>query len=834
MTDASRTIRPDDTTPEIEATLQKKLAALPLEKKVALLTGGDFWGTLPLAEIGLQRMVLSDGPAGVRGASWDERDPSLNLPSGTALAATWDVELAHQYGETLAGEAQRKGVDVVLGPTINLHRSPRGGRHFEAFSEDPLLSGEIAIAYTQGLQGQGIAAVPKHYVGNDSEDERFHVDVLIDEKTLRELYLAPFEAVVTRGNAWGVMSAYNRVNGVTMSESPLLEDPLATEWGFDGLVISDWTAVRTTVESARSRQDLAMPGPTGPWGEKLVAAVRAGQVAESDVDEKVLRILRLAWRVGALDGASAPVRASIQTHDPVAFARSAAAAGMVLLKNEPAELPWAVAPSRIAVVGEAAAHPRTQGGGSAFVVADHVVTPLDGLRSALPSTEIDHRPGVAVIRGLVPFSLDDLVNPVTGAPGVRVRFIDADGADVLVEDRRSAHLVWTGGVPETAVTLEVTTSFRPAGSGVVELGVETIGSVEVFVGGDRLIDGRLSSLDDAMGTGLLAPPRLSENVTVTHGHDVQLRVVNDLASRGHLSNAASISFGLVASDTDDDARIAEAAEAAAAADVAVVMVGTTNRDESEGRDRISLSLPGRQDELVAAVAAANPRTIVVVNAGSPVLMPWRSDVAAILLTWFPGQEFGDALADVLTGAQEPGGRLPSTWPAEEADVPVLSTTPTAGELAYDEGIHIGYRAWARAEAVPAYPFGFGLSYATIDLVSTTVVGHIDDSPGSVQAVLRNRGERAGKEVVQVYLSRENSAVERPRIWLAGFVAAHLDAGEELSVRIDLPGEAFRHWDAGWKTEPGAFTVHVGTSIEQQTAVGTIEIAERVSSLAGRD
>ncbi|WP_187977472.1 glycoside hydrolase family 3 protein [Mycetocola sp. JXN-3] len=819
---------PAFTTPEVESALETKLAALPLEVKVALITGGDFWSTLAVPEIGLASMVLSDGPAGVRGAAWDERDPSLNLPSGTALAATWDTALAHTYGEVLAAEARRKGVDVVLGPTINMQRTPRGGRHFEAFSEDPLLSGEMAIGYTEGLQGQGIAAVPKHYVANDSEDERFHVNVRVDEKTLREVYYAPFEAVVTRGEAWGIMSAYNQVNGTTMSESPLLEAPLATEWGFDGLVISDWTAVRTTVAAARSRQDLAMPGPTGPWGEKLIAAIAAGEVAESDVDAKVLRLLRLAWRVGALADVEAPVRAERPGHDPIAFARSSAAAAMVLVRNEGAELPWSRLPGSVAVIGEAATLPRTQGGGSAFVVADHVVTPLDGIASALPNADLSVEPGVAVTRGLVPFPLHDVVNPETGEPGVHVRFLDADGGEVLVEERRSAHLVWTGGVPAGAVTLEATTLFRPQRSGSVELGVETIGSVEVFADGERLIDGRLSSLDDAMGTGLLAPPRLSERIEVRVGTDIQVRVVNDLKSRGHLSNAASISFGLVASDADDDGRIRDAVAAATAAEVAVVFVGTTNRDESEGKDRKTLSLPGRQDELVAAVAAANPRTIVVVNAGSPVLMPWRRDVSAILLTWFPGQEFGDALADVLTGAAEPGGRLPTTWPATEEDVPVLSTTPTEGVLTYTEGIHIGYRAWNAAGRVPAFPFGYGLGYTTFERVSAEVRAGTEEVPATVIARVRNSGERAGKHVLQAYLTRLETEAERPERWLVAFAAVEVQPGAETEVRLDLPLRAFRHWNEGWEVEPGEYRVLLGDSAASSREVGTVLIANEVS------
>ena len=272
---------------------------LSLEQKVRLLTGADFWSTHPEPAIGLRRMVLSDGPAGVRGETFDERDPSLSLPSGTALGATWDRDLARRYGAALGAEARRQGVDVVLGPTVNLHRAPSGGRHFESLSEDPLLTAELAAAYVEGVQSHGVGATPKHYVANDAETDRLTVDNRIDERTLREVYLAPFEAAV-RAGAWLVMSAYNSVNGATMSENPLLRSPLGDEWGFDGVVVSDWTAVRSTEAAALAAQDLAMPGPDGPWGDALVAAVREGRVPESAVDEKVERILRLAARVGAL------------------------------------------------------------------------------------------------------------------------------------------------------------------------------------------------------------------------------------------------------------------------------------------------------------------------------------------------------------------------------------------------------------------------------------------------------------------------------------------------------------------------------------------------------
>ena len=295
-----------------EADLRNRVAGLSIEQKVRLLTGADFWALYPEPDVGLRRVVLSDGPAGVRGETWDERDTSANVPSPTALAATWDCERVEAIGRLLAHEARRKGVDVLLAPTVNLHRTPFGGRHFECFSEDPLLTARIGVAYVRGLQNSGVGATVKHFIGNDSETERMTVDVRIDERTLRELYLAPFEAILRptgRGEAgaWSVMAAYNGVNGPTMTESPLLRDILHDEWGYDGLVMSDWTATRSTEPAARAALDLAMPGPAsrfGPWGDALAEAVRAGRVDEALIDDKVLRILRLAARVGGLSKAA--------------------------------------------------------------------------------------------------------------------------------------------------------------------------------------------------------------------------------------------------------------------------------------------------------------------------------------------------------------------------------------------------------------------------------------------------------------------------------------------------------------------------------------------------
>lgn len=793
------------------------LGQLTLQQKVRLLTGADFWSTHPEPTIGLRRIVVSDGPSGVRGETFDERDPSLSLPSSTALGATWDVELARCYGAVLADEARRQGVDVVLGPTINLHRSPLGGRHFESLSEDPLLTSELAAAYVAGMQERGIGATPKHYVANDAETDRFTADTIVADRPLRELYLAAFEKAVVESRAWLVMSAYNAVNGTTMTENPLLRTPLSTEWGFDGVVVSDWTAVRSTQAAACAGQDLVMPGPDGPWGDALVAAVKDGQVPPAAIDDKVLRLLRLAARVGAIDGISPAVPQPPAPLDGVAAARQIGAAGMVLLRNQDGLLPLnRAALRRVAVLGHNAAVARIQGGGSATVLPDQVVSPLAGLRAALGS-EVDVRYviGAQVASGVLPLPRGAITNPDTGRPGCRLRFLDASGQVLGTEDRIATDLTWVfNGLPADMHTLELTTRYRPEATGPEHFAVGGTGPVRLVVDGVEVIDTTLEVDKTALGGSLFDPAHEVAVVDVVAGREVELTLTATPPLEGPF-RAAAINLGTRVHLDSEAAEIARAVEAARDSDVAVVVVGTNAVIESEGFDRTTLALPGRQDDLIRAVAEVNPRTIVVVNSGAPVLMPWRDQVAAVLLSWFGGQEFGNALADVLLGLREPGGRLPTTWPAAEADVPVLSTTPVDGRLVYAEGIHIGYRAWLRSGATPAYPFGFGLGYTTWEFRSVSVPETVRAGQAvPVTVRIANTGARAGRQVVQVYLRRPESSVDRPERWLAGFAPVEADPGAESEITITVGPRAFAHYDAGWHTEPGAFEVMVGSCVTQ--------------------
>ncbi|TXL85714.1 glycoside hydrolase family 3 C-terminal domain-containing protein [Streptomyces sp. IB2014 016-6] len=822
------------------------LEKLDIGQKIRLLTGASNWRTYAEPAVGLRPLTMSDGPAGVRGETWDERRTSLVLPSPTALAASWDEELVRDLGGLLATEARRKGVQVLLAPTLNLHRSPLGGRHFECFSEDPLLTARTGVAFVKGVQEGGVAATAKHFVANDAETDRLHVDVRVTERALRELYLAPFEAAVEAG-VWAVMSAYNKVNGVTMSASPLLEWPLKGDrplpgngpvqggWGFDGLVVSDWGAVRSLLGSARSGQDLAMPGPESPWAAGLLAAVTAGLIDEARIDDKVRRLLRLARRVGAL-GEPAPLRRPLTPPTGErALLRRAVAAGTVLLRNERDVLPLDPARlRRVAVIGPQATAVRIQGGGSAEVFPSSVVTPLEGIEAALGEAPVEagdgDRPEVTYTPGLPPHTRPRPLDPAWtrdprgGEPGVLVRLLDAHGTELHAEHRLSGRIVEPARVAG-AVTVEISALVRPAQSGSWTLGVGGWGLISLSVDGRTLLSDEFPLDSDDPTRVHVSPPYRCVRAELTEG------VESEVVARRRLDAGTGVATLLAAAPPPGDAPTAlAAAEAAArAADVAVVVVGTTQESESEGRDRDSLALPDGQDALVRAVVRANPRTVVLVNSGGPVAMPWHREVPALLLAWFPGQEAGHGLADVLFGRAEPGGRLPTTWALAEEDVPVLDTRPRDGRLPYEEGVHIGHRAWLRAGARPAYWFGHGLGYTTWAYEGMEAPSAVsgDGAGVEVRVRLRNTGPRRGREVVQVYAARTDTAVDRPVRALAGYASVEADPGEEAVATVRLAARALSHWstDRGrWETEPGAFTLLAGSSAGQLPLRTTLTVA----------
>ncbi|MGW0902261.1 beta-glucosidase [Streptomyces sp. NPDC002853] len=801
-----------------EAVVETALAALDLDAKARLLGGRDMWSLHPLPEIGLASLVMSDGPIGVRGTRWTADDPSIALPSPTALAATWDQDLARRAGTLLAQEARRKGVHVLLAPTVNLHRSPLGGRHFEAYSEDPYLTGVIGTGYVQGVQSGGVGTTVKHFVANDAETDRFTVDNKVGARALRELYLAPFEAIVADAHPWGIMTAYNQVNGSTMTEHRhLVNEVLRGEWGFDGYNVSDWMAARSTTGAIDGGLDVAMPGPRTVYGDALAEAVRGGRVKEATVDEAVRNVLRLAARVGILRGAEPVVTDLPAEIDGEALAREIARRAFVLVRNENDTLPLRPAAS-VALIGAAARDARVLGGGSATVFPARVISPLDGLTAALGEDALTYAVGADPSDELAPAD-----------KGFELRAIcrDANG-DVLGEGNLpSGQVQWIGedlpdGVTHAAMaSIEVVGTFTPRESGEHSFGTRGLGAFTLRVGGEVVFDGteEMGPASDPF-EAFFGTPVERAKVGLTAGEPVEVSLLHPL-DKQYKAPLPGVVFSFVhlGPRRDPDELIAEAVEAARGADAAVVVVATTERVESEGFDRKDLRLPGRQDELVRAVAAANPRTVVVVNSGSPVELPWRDDVAAVLLGWFPGQEGGAALADVLLGAQEPGGRLPTTW-GSLADAPVTQVTPADGELAYSEGVFIGYRAWEKAGATPAYAFGHGLGYTDWTYESLDVEG----TTATVR--VRNSGPRAGREVVQVYLAPTAADGNRPARWLAAFAGVDAAPGESVEVRVELPRRAFEIWDEdanSWALQSGSYDIQAGRSIDDRRLSETVVV-----------
>jgi len=808
------------------------VARLTLEQKVRLLTGADSWALNGESSVGLRPITMSDGPAGVRGTHFDRANPSTLLPCPVALAATWDEELVQRITSELGREARAKGVDVLLGPTVNIVRTPLSGRGFECFSEDPLLTARIAVAYVRGVQDAGVAATAKHYVANDSETDRRTYDARITETVLRELYLPPFEACVAEADVFLVMAAYNSVNGATMTaNATLLNDLLKSEWGFAGVVVSDWSATTSTVPSALAGLDIVMPGPKGPWGDKLVAAVRSGAVPESAVDDKVARLLVLARRIGGLNGAPGAngAGAALTPHglvDPVLL-REVTTRSFVMLSNDRGLLPLRAAKVRkLALIGPNAVDPQTQGGGSVRVLPAVQTDLAKSLAKSLgAATNVSVHQGCLTSFTVAAPAEGTLVDPVSGKPGVRIEIRDDEGQVVHDAPFPSSVATWWDGLPD-AVHLpgsEVTmrARYRPAVDGRHLVGAAGVGRLRISVDGSPVAEAATDLPHDIV-EALSRPPEVRVPVELQAGHEVEVRI-------DYRPEARFVTLRLgIALLTEDDALIEEAARAAAESDVAVVVVGSAEGTESEGYDRDSLALPGRQDELVSRVAAANPSTIVVVNSGMAVLMPWAGQVAAVIQAWLPGQAFGDALADVLLGVMEPGGRLPISLPRTEADSPVLLAHPEAGKLVYAEGLLVGYRGFDRAGTEPLFAFGHGLGYTEWSYESVTpasaAIGAAEDLDVTVS--VRNTGTRTGREIVQLYLQGPDDDGRRPLRVLAAFAPVSADAGEEVAVRLTVPARAFMRFDEGrhdWVSQRAAYTLRVGRSSRDLTLSAHVDV-----------
>ena len=788
----------------MDGRIEQLVGDLTLEEKVSLLAGVDWWHTAAIERLGIPALKMSDGPAGVRGAHMSGGPASSSFPCGTALGATWDVDLVRQVGVELAGELASKGAQLILAPTVNLHRTPLAGRNFECYSEDPFLTARLAVAYIEGVQSQGVGATVKHFVANDSEFERMTISSEVPERALRELYLLPFEAAVREAGTWAIMSGYNKVSGSWCAENEaLLTTILREEWGFDGMVVSDWFGTHSTERSATAGLDLEMPGPTLHRGDKLVAAVTGGAVDEAVVDERVRRVLQLVERAGLFEAGERPAERYDDAPERRAFLRRAASSSIVLLKNEGGLLPLDAATLKtVAVIGPTAANASTQGGGSAQVASPFEVSPLAGLRDGLgDGVEVTFEPGASIGRG--PARLDATR---LGDGGLGVSYLDASGAVVQEEATRRSWFRWDPQFepagPGAEWSVRVVGTYTAAFAGPHAFSLRTAGRVRLWVGDAVAVD----AWDATEGRRTVGG---TVDLDVGQSVDVRLEwaVAND-----------DLGLDLRVLEPLPDDLSDRAVAAAAAADVAVVVVGLDSTWETEGRDRTDLSLPGGQAQLVERVAAANPRTVVVVNTGAPIDLSWVDAVPAVVQLWYPGQEGGDALADVLLGAVNPGGKLPTTFARRLEDIPAMLNYPgERGEVHYGEGLFIGYRAFDRTGVAPVFPFGHGLSYTSfsygpIGLSSPTA------GPGSsveVTVAVTNTGDVVGDEVVQLYVGDPEASVVRPPKELKGFVRLRdVAPGATVEARFTLDDRAFAFWDPAahdWVVEPGEFELLVAAS-----------------------
>jgi beta-glucosidase len=802
------------------------LDQLTLSEKCSLVAGASNWRTPPIPRLGIPAVKMTDGPNGARGeGTVGEATPGVLVPVGIAQGATWDPDLVGRVGDLLGRETLRRTSHVLLAPAVNLHRTPIGGRTFEYYSEDPELTARLSVEYVKGVQAHDVAATVKHFVANDTEVDRHTVDVDVDERVLRELYLRPFEACIGEAGAWAVMSAYNRLAGeFCAANTELLRVILRDEWGFDGAVMSDWYGAHEAAPSANGGLSIEMPGPPQVYGEHLEAAVQRGEVEEATVDGLVLDVIRLIDRTRATERSPDEPEVSVDDPDERAFCRHVAQAGSVLAKNTGGALPIdAGSGVSIAVVGPNAADTRTQGGGSSALQPLPHGSILDALRVRFPS--LVHERGVTMDKATPLAPLDRFIGP-DGEPGLLVQIHNGTEATgpPRHEGRTNGQLRYFGSLPDGVTTpcfVTLRGAYLPEVPGPHEFGLITagrptcrVGDVELARGGEQLPAG-----DAFYGSG-----SAEQLATIEAMAGEAIPIEFDLVARGPF---AAMRLGV--RPPADEGMFDRAVAAAATADVAVVVVGTNDEWETEGHDRDSITLPGRQDELVSAVAGVCDRTVVVVNAGAPVSMPWIDEVDAVLLPFFGGMEMAEAVASILTGEADPGGRLPITFPRQLDDSPAWPHyAPVDGVQRYVEGLHMGYRGHDRTGVQPLFPFGHGLSYGASQWGEATASATSLDAGESVtvSVPIAATGDRDATVVVQGYVAPIDPPVEREvkslRTWAKGVVPA----GATRTFELVFGPEAFRRWDDqahGWTIDPGAYDLVIAASAADIRSTVRVEV-----------
>lgn len=787
---------------------------MTLEEKCRLLGGASSWRTNAIPRLGIPAIKMSDGPNGVRGESQGTtRTPGLNIPTSIVVGASWDVHLALQLGVLLGREARRKAVHVVLAPTVNLHRTPIGGRTFECLSEDPELSAQLASAIVRGVQSQEVAVTVKHFAANDTEVDRMTVDALVDETVLREFYLRPFESTVIDAGAWGVMSSYNKVNGHHAANNrELLHEILRVDWGFDGFVVSDWFGAHDTVESIRAGLDIPMPGPSTIYGKKLLKAAEQGVVAEADIDARVETVLRLIERTRADEFPASSVEITVDDEYEREIVRNAAVAGTVLVRNVANALPLEPGSvDSIAVVGPNARATRTQGGGSSGMQAMQTSTILDGLRARYGDHVVSWRRGTSIDK-LAPVVEAERMRTPEGAFGWCVDYFDRDEVNSTprystITDR--SVLTFFGAAPQGVdpfdFTVVVTGEFIPEVDGTHDVSLVITGMGSLSVNGQVVVDDPLGQLPRSREYFGFGSEEQVHGIPMKKGVPVKFEA--RMRTRAGFS---ALRIGIA--EPLDTNELKDAVAFAANADAAIVVVGTNDEWETEGHDRDSIALPGQQDELVRQIAAVNPRTIVVVNAGAPVAMPWFNDVHAILIGFFGGMEMGNAVARIIAGDDDPGGRLPVVYPVRLEDSPAMRDyAPVDGVQRYTEGEWYGWRGQAKNGVDPLIPFGFGLSYGESVWGAPRVT--VDRSWPRCEVVVPVScvSSRPATEVVQCYVRRAGDS-NPPR--LAGWSKRLVQPSSFADIPVQIPWTAFRRWNPGrrtWQVQGGKWEILVATS-----------------------
>jgi beta-glucosidase len=786
------------------------LSQMTLDEKISMLAGADLWHSVPVPRLGIPQFKTTDGPNGARGA-WGNMGPeSVATPVGIALGATWNPDLVQKVGNVLADELEAKGAHILLAPTVNIHRTPIAGRNFECYSEDPFLSGMLASAYIKGIQEKGRGACIKHFVANDQEFERFSMSSEVDERPLREIYLEPFRIAIRNSKPWAVMSAYNRVNGTYACEyDHTLKDILKDEWKFDGIVMSDWFGTYDETVPAGGL-DLEMPGPARWMAKELVQkALDNGTLTLEALDDKVRRLLGVLEKAGLFENPELQPERADNKPEHRAIIREAAREAIVLLKNEKKLLPLKKTKS-VAVIGPYARTAQVLGGGSSSVTPHYTASPFDGIRvRAGDKVKVETAPGTFIYKNLPPPATETLFTADESA-GLNLSLFDNtdfSGQPAHTEVTSRTQFGWFDrSVPyvnQEAFSMRMEGFFMPQESGTHTFAINAIGAARLFLDEKLVIDHSSPSDSGQQKTAEL-------ELTADKGYPLRLEYVWEGNPRWR-----SVSIGHLPPHTPD--LMAEAIDLAKRSDAVVLIAGLNGDWESEGFDRVDMKLPGAQNELIERVAAANPNTIVVLNVGSAVEMPWVDKVPAVLQLWYDSQEQGNALADVLFGDVNPSGKLPTTFPVRLQDNPAYTNYPGEnGKVHYGEGIFVGYRYYDKKEIAPLFPFGHGLSYTTFKY-SNLQLNASSITPNDLLEVnvdITNTGKVAGKEIVQLYVHDLKATFARPEKELKAFTKVELAPGQTRTVTFTLDREALWYFDTRkntWATEPGDFEILVGSS-----------------------